>query len=89
MFTNRDINLFSLPMFYCVQKTTEQIEIQTKQSLQFWMVHYDQEKRLYVLRHKHKIGHKYHVHARSHDTMPLLLEIIQHEQYLERIKGII
>ena len=89
MLTQRDITLLSLPMFYSIQKSTDQIEIQSKDSLQFWSVHYDSIKELYILRHKHKIGYKYHIHAKSRDTLPLLLEIIQHEQYLHRIKEII
>ena len=89
MLTKRDITLFTIPMFYCVRISTDQVEIQTNKSLQFWLISYDQALSLYVLKHKHKIGYKYHIHAKSRDSLPLLLEIIQHEQYLQKIKEII
>ena len=79
MFTQKDVEVMTLPYFNVIKAEKEKFEIQSKNTGHFWMIL--PEGKEYRLMHKYHQEDNYHTQMYMPSVVDLVLDIINHDDY--------
>ncbi len=79
MFSDKDVEVMTLPYFNVIRADKEEFEIQSRNTGHFWMIIPDG--REYRLMHKYHKEDDYHVQTYMLSVIDLVLDIINHDDY--------